>query len=48
MQNSKTQFDKIFEKLAALQNKIAYLDHKYNYLDQEIDLNKGVIIERLI
>ena len=51
IQNSKTQFDKIFERLDALENKIAYLDHKYNHLDQESDLNKGVhavIIERLI
>ena len=42
IQNSKTQFDKIFERLDALENKIAYLDHKYNHLDQENDLNKGV------
>ena len=43
IQNSKQkQFDKIFERLYSLENRIAYQDHKYSHLEHESDLNKGV------
>ena len=42
MQNTKTQFELLFERLDSINSKITYLDHKFDRLDQDSTIHKSV------